>query len=80
MKLKKGDPIMVEWIDAVSRGGWGPAHNEGAEVTNVGIFVHRNKNGLCMARGWERGDQDDDQVLASAFIPAGMVKKIRKLR
>jgi flavin-dependent dehydrogenase len=80
MKLKKGDAIEVFWEDAVSRGGWGPVYHEGATVKNVGIFVSQSKKGLCMARGWEPTEPDDEQVLAPAFIPAGMVRSIRRLR
>lgn len=80
MRLKKGDAIEVMWEDAVSRGGWGPVYHEGALVKNVGIFVCQNKKGLCMARGYEPGDLDDEQVLAPAFIPAGMLRKVRRLR
>jgi hypothetical protein len=80
-KLKRGDAIEVIWEDAVSRGGWGPAYTEGAVVRNVGILVSSTKRGLCMARGLDTGTMlAEDDVLAPAFIPAGMLRRVRRLK
>ena len=78
MKLKFGDLIKVTWVDACSTSGWRKPYRDGYEITDVGVFVLKNKNGLSMARGVEMGDRE--QVLTPNFIPKGLIRKTRKLR
>jgi hypothetical protein len=78
MKLTFGDPCMVTWEDACSSSGWNVPYKEGPTVINVGIFVQRNKNGICLAKGVVM--DDPEEVLAPMYIPNKMVRKIRRLR
>lgn len=78
MKLKRGDSIRVTWVDACGTAGWQQPYTDGVEVVNTGVFVLENKNGLCIAKGIT--DDPDDDVLDPGFIPAGMIRKIKKLR
>jgi len=78
VKLKFGDPVMVTWEDACSSSAWTEPYENGPTVINVGFFVHRNKRGLCLAKGVIMDDREE--VLGAMFIPAGMVRKVRRLR
>lgn len=78
MKLKYGDPISVTWIDACGHNGWKEAIDDGVRVTSVGLFIKRNKNGLCIAQSID--EEDESLVLCPGFVPSGMIRKIRKLR
>jgi hypothetical protein len=79
VKLKTGDAIRVTWLDACGGGGgWKAPLTDGVTVTNVGVFVAMNKNGLCLASGVD--PKDKELVLEPSFIPAAMIRKIRKLR
>jgi hypothetical protein len=78
MKLSFGQAVEITWEDACSSSGWTTPYETGLTVVNVGIFVQRNKNGICLAKGVVMDDREE--VLAPMWIPRHMIKRIRKLR
>ena len=78
MKIKFGDPVEVIWEDACGSSSWRAPYDEGVIVTNVGLFVKQTRKGLCIATGLDKDDKE--WVLGPSYIPAAMVRKIRRLR
>jgi len=82
-KITKIPIVEVEWGDAASGSRWcdikdiEEQHNKGYPVKSIGYLAKKDKRGvtLSIAVGC-----DDDTYLGHHFIPAGMIKRIRKLK
>jgi hypothetical protein len=78
LRLTLGEVYEITWEDACGRSGWKKPFDSGVLVRSVGYLVHRDKRGLCLASGLD--PDDEEVVLSPGWVPAGMVKKVRKLR
>ncbi len=74
---KKGDLVIVEWLDAWSSGGWGDRDDlDPIPVTTVGFFYKKNKLGVMIMSRQATGGQPG----LPSFIPTKMIKKIRTIK
>ncbi len=82
MKIKKkfGDPIYIEWIDAIERTGWKPV-DEAIEVidevyckTNA-FYLGEDKEYIKVAH--TVGKTIENDVLGILLIPKSWIKKIK---
>jgi len=78
--MKRGTMVEVTWLDACNTARWlKPAEADdwhgGARCTTLGYFWKSDKAGITVAQSWAH-----DEVGALWFIPASMVKRVKKLR
>lgn len=52
--------------------------NEPAVQVTVGFLVKRDKKGVTLAM--EYADDEPEQLRTRAFIPAGMIRRVQRLR
>lgn len=77
---KKLRAVRVEWVDSASTGRW--RHRKEAErfdvvaCTTVGFVVSRNSKRIVLAQSVS----EDDDVCDTMTIPAGCVKRVRRLK
>lgn len=77
MFKKPGKLVVVAWGDAWSRGSWGPDEGHGpVKVNSCGWVIKHDKEGIFLS-----GMKADDGAQGRhAFIPAGMIKKIKVVK
>lgn len=85
-KFKFGEAVVVEWEDAHGGSGWRPAFVSSGPliVREIGFFRQQNKGALEIFRGYPiMGDGEPSEFedqLGVSYIPAGMVRSVRKVR
>ncbi len=83
--MKKGDKILITWIDAFRKSGWSNEEDIKDGLKNdiaceiIGYFIKKDKNFIILSMG-KQDDPDSMPFLHLEFIPCGAVKKIRKLK
>jgi len=81
MKLRRGDVIRVNWIDAGGTGGWKDVNSFlPPNIISVGHYLKTDRTGIYFAEGFDKNDKDDTLVLKLSFVPKGCIKRISKLR
>lgn len=78
--VKDKQLVVVEWEDAYNSVGWKSgldAINEHrpAIVHSAGYVVRHDKSGIILGHGLS-----EEEVLGRTFVPAGMVRKIVKIK
>jgi hypothetical protein len=74
--------VLVEWGDAHGGGGWKSredlqhVHNP-LVVVSTGFVVKKDNVGITLASGWS---EEYDGAVGCSFIPAGMIRKITKVK
>ena len=79
MKLKQGDFIRIDWIDAGGAGGWTSHHKyEPPRIVTIGHYIKEDRQGIYTAPSIDRNDFE--YVLGLDFIPKGCIKRVRRLK
>lgn len=82
MQLKLYDLVLVEWEDAHSENSWYTKeeveknHCLPLLVKTVGFLVKKSKKGISITSG----KASNNALLGNFFVPAGMIKKVSKLK
>lgn len=78
---EKPDLVIVEWGDAWSSAGWadGPSEHKAVTVFTVGFLEKNDKVGVTVVGRIADYNNEWGAGLRS-FIPAGMIKKIKKIK
>jgi len=78
MKLKRGDVIRINWVDAGGTGGWKVVNEfKPPKISSVGQYIKTDKSGVYFAEGIDKNDEE--QVLKLSFIPHGCIQRLRRL-
>ena len=82
VRLKMGQPVYVEWVDAFSCAGWEDVDEAISAplpvCCSIGFFVHQDKERFVIANtlGTRR---DWDRVAGLQVIPKGSILSIERL-
>jgi hypothetical protein len=80
-KVETPDVVVVTWTDAWGESGWKPARicfedHKPLTVTSVGYLLHKDKQGISLTSGLD----EHLSPLGQNFIPAKMIKSIKKVK
>ncbi len=79
MKLKQGDLVKIDWIDAGGASGWTDHKKyEPPYIVTIGHYIKEDRHGIYTAPGVDRDDYK--YVLGLDFIPRGCIKRVRRLK
>ncbi len=82
MKLKRGDPVEVEWEDITGQSGWRADANTEMKlmpIRSVGYFLKRDRTTFTLAQSI---DDDQPHTKTNDRLTIGLrnVRRVRKLR
>ena len=77
----KGDPVLIEWLDATAHPGWVDAKEvkdkELSPIVSIGFFCGADKTAIRICQSLGRDDGEPGEILV---VPKGWVKKWHRMR
>lgn len=78
--LRRGDFVLVEWLDAATYDGWSPSSEMPTHIAqralSAGWLERSSPRELVLSSGWSDDINGDREMLSTQAIPRGMVLRV----